>query len=50
MISFKNNKGEKVYIVVIIFGFFFMTFNFIFAILLINVKDVNKYGVKVSRI
>ncbi|KAG4083980.1 hypothetical protein H8356DRAFT_967078 [Neocallimastix lanati (nom. inval.)] len=46
MISFKNNKGEKVYIVVIIFGFFFMTFNFIFAILLINVKDVNKYGVK----
>jgi hypothetical protein len=46
MLSLKNNKGEKLYLVVIIFGFFIMIFNFIFGCLLIFVKDVNKYGVK----
>eukprot|EP00833_Pecoramyces_ruminatium_P001322 jgi/Orpsp1_1/1175354/evm.model.c7180000053503.1 len=46
MYALKYNYGEKLYLVVIGFGFVFMIFNTIFAILLFFVKDVNKYGVK----
>jgi len=46
MYNLKNNQGEQLFYVVIIFGNIFMVFSFINSILLYFVKDTNKYGIK----
>jgi len=48
MYNLKNNQGEQLFYVVIIFGNIFMVFSFINSILLYFVKDTNKYGIKVN--
>jgi len=47
LINMKQNRAGKLYIVFYVFSTMFMIFNAIFAFLLLFVKDVNKYGVKV---
>jgi len=46
LISLKENKAERVYIIVIIFGGIFIVSNLATAIALMYVKDSNKYGIK----
>jgi len=46
MLSFKKNKGREVFFIVQIYGFIYTVLSIINTILLIFIKDANKYGVK----